>query len=200
MRLLGDAQTAEQGGEELLAFLDAQRQAAMARQAEGSRDAEALLIALGEVFVQRGDAPTVVATLEAMANDPNVLPRNRAGANALMGSAYANMGDLEAAIGPLEIALAFYEEEPGFEIEYAQHLGLLAHARRDPETRREANAAIQRVLGPASAPNPLDPKLRGFLHSQVGFNLLRLGELAPAEAEMQRAVAAYESVEGVTPT
>lgn len=200
VRLLGDAQTAEQGGEELLAFLDAQRQAAMARQAEGSRDAEALLIALGEVFVQRGDAPTVVATLEAMANDPNVLPRNRAGANALMGSAYANMGDLEAAIGPLEIALAFYEEEPGFEIEYAQHLGLLAHARRDPETRREANAAIQRVLGPASAPNPLDPKLRGFLHSQVGFNLLRLGELAPAEAEMQRAVAAYESVEGVTPT
>ncbi|MEN8822132.1 MAG: protein kinase [Abyssibacter sp.] len=200
VRLLGEAQSAEQGGEQVLAFLDDQRRSAMARQAEGSRDAEALLIALGEVFVQRGDAPTVIETLQAMAEDPNVLPRNRAGANALIGSAYANMGELDAAVEPLQKALTYYREEPGFDIEYAQHLGLLAHAKRDPDTRRQANAVIRRVLAAAPEPGDLEPKLRGFLHSQVGFNLLRLGELEAAEGEMLQAVAAYEAEEGATPT
>ncbi len=196
VRVLGKAQSEEPGGEEVRAFLEARRQDALRAQAEGSKDAEALLIALGEVYVQRGEPGTVVEMLTPLLERSDVSPRNRAAANALVGSAYLNQGELESAIAPLEASIAYYRDEPGFEPEYVKMISLLAHARRDPEARRAANEVMLRFLGKENPVSPYDGRLKGFLWSELGFNYLRLSELEQAEHAMAQAKLFYQAADG----
>lgn len=199
VRILGQSYEDVPGAAELRSFLSAEQTATLAALDDGNPDAAALLISLAELHVQRSNPREALGLLLPLIHHANTSEAQRAEAHALAGSAYLNAHDRAAAVPHLQQAVDYYAQLAGEETAYLQQLSLLANASRDPALRERFLERAEPHVADLLNQSPVDWGKVGFLLSDMGFCLLRLGRVDEAIHHFERSLAAYRQMPGPTP-
>lgn len=193
-RILARAQDTE-GGDAVLAFLDAHVDETLAALRAGDPDAPHLLSAIGEVFSARGEPQRVVSALEPVLASDDISDELRASIALQVGSAMAYMRDNAGAAKHLRAAVAYFSAQPDRGYTAIQAASMLAGALGNEQGYADLAERIDNYLQ-TDAATRMDAQSGGFIYTQYGHALYNLERYDQAVEKHKQSIAAYESRKG----